>query len=54
MQPRARSGADPARLPYGEEVSLEGLPTNRYILQVTASDRVGNTHAKQRASFVVE
>lgn len=47
-------GVDAARLPFGEEVSLEGLPAGRYVLQVTASDRVGNTYTKQRAPFVIE
>lgn len=47
-------GVDATRLPFGKEVSLEGLSAGRYVLQVTASDRIGNTYTKQRTPFVIE
>jgi VWFA-related protein len=45
---------DPARLPYAAEVPLEGLLPGRYVLQITAIDRIAKTTASQRASFEVE
>ena len=45
---------DAARLPYWSEIGLEQLPTGRYVLQVTATDRVAGTSVSQRSSFVVE
>jgi hypothetical protein len=45
---------DLARIPYGGDFALSGLPTGRYILQVTITDRLANTSASQRTSFIVE
>lgn len=45
---------DPARLPYAAEVPLEALLPGRYVLQITAIDRISKTTASQRASFEVE
>lgn len=44
---------DLARLPYGEELALNELPTGRYVLQVTAIDRAAKSSATRRASFIV-
>jgi VWFA-related protein len=48
------STADPARLPFWSELSLEQLPPGRYVLQVTATDRTTNRTAAERVSFSVE
>jgi VWFA-related protein len=48
------AGQDPARIPYLAEVPLEGLPAGRYVLQVTAVDRVAGTTATERVSFEIE
>lgn len=45
---------DLARLPYGEDLSLDSLPAGRYVLQVTAIDRAGKSSASQRTGFIVE
>jgi VWFA-related protein len=45
---------DPARLPYAAEMPLEGLLPGRYVLQITAIDRISKSTASQRASFEVE
>ena len=45
---------DLARLPYGEDLSLNTLPAGRYVLQVTAIDRAAKTSASQRTSFIIE
>lgn len=44
---------DLARLPYGEELALNELPTGRYVLQVTAIDRAAKSSATRRTSFIV-
>ncbi len=41
-------------LPYAAEISLQDLPTGRYILQATAIDRTAKTSATQRVKFIVE
>ncbi|MDT5121788.1 MAG: hypothetical protein QOC96_1270 [Acidobacteriota bacterium] len=46
--------ADLSRLPYWAEVGLAQLPTGRYVLQVTATDRATKSSASQRVSFVIE
>jgi VWFA-related protein len=46
--------ADPARLPFWSELSLEQLPPGRYVLQVTATDRTTNRTAVERVGFYVE
>jgi VWFA-related protein len=45
---------DLTRLPYWAEVALDQLPTGRYTLQVTATDRATKTSVSQSASFIVE
>jgi VWFA-related protein len=45
---------DLASLPYAAELSLAGLATGSYALQITAIDRVSKTTATQRAKFMVE
>jgi VWFA-related protein len=46
--------ADPARLPFWSELSLEQLPPGRYVLQVTATDRTTNRTATERVNLYVE
>jgi VWFA-related protein len=46
--------ADPARMPFWSELSLEQLPPGRYVLQVTATDRTTNRTATERVNFSVE
>jgi VWFA-related protein len=41
-------------LPYAAELSLAGLASGSYALQITAIDRVSKTTATQRAKFMVE
>jgi hypothetical protein len=45
---------DLTRLAYAAEVSLEHLPPGRYVLQVTAIDRVSKTSAKQQMRFQIQ
>jgi VWFA-related protein len=45
---------DLTRLAYAAEISLEHLPAGRYVLQVTAIDRVAKTTATQRTRFQIE
>lgn len=45
---------DLARIPYGGDFALSGLPAGRYILQITITDRIANISASQRTSFTVE
>ena len=45
---------DLSRLPYAAEVSLAGLPSGRYLLKVTAVDRVSKGSASQTARFEIE
>jgi hypothetical protein len=45
---------DPARLPYWTEIPLSELPSGRYTLQVSATDRATNNNATQAISFSVE
>jgi hypothetical protein len=45
--------SDLARIPYAAEVSLSGLPVGRYILQVTAVDRVTKKSASQQNRFEI-
>jgi hypothetical protein len=48
------AAADPARMPFWSELSLEQLPPGRYILQLTANDRTTNRTAVERVGFYVE
>jgi VWFA-related protein len=45
---------DSARIPYAAEIQLETLLPGRYVLQITAIDRLAKTSASQRANFVIE
>jgi VWFA-related protein len=45
--------SDLARLPYWTELPLGQLPPGRYVLQVSATDRVGNVSASQRINFSI-
>jgi VWFA-related protein len=45
---------DVARLPFWSEIALQSLPPGRYVLQVTATDRVANRTATERVNFSVE
>lgn len=45
---------DLQRLPYAAELSLAGLPAGRYILQLTAVDRVSKKSASQQTRFEIE
>jgi hypothetical protein len=45
---------DLTRIPYAAEISLAGLPAGRYVLQVTAVDRVGKKSASQHTRFEIE
>ncbi|HWN11305.1 MAG TPA: VWA domain-containing protein [Pyrinomonadaceae bacterium] len=48
------ASTDLARIPYAAEVSLAGLPAGRYLLRLTAVDRVSKTTASQQARFEIE
>lgn len=47
-------GVDLERLPYAADLSLAGLSTGRYVLQVTVIDRVSKTSASQQTRFDIE
>ena len=42
---------DLTKIPYASEVSLSGLPSGRYLLQVTVVDRVSKKSASQPSRF---
>jgi VWFA-related protein len=46
--------ADLTRIPYEDDFALDQLPAGRYVMQVTAIDRVAKTSASQRISFEIE
>ncbi|HMF56448.1 MAG TPA: VWA domain-containing protein [Pyrinomonadaceae bacterium] len=48
------SGTDLARMPYAADIPLQNLPAGRYVLQLTAIDRVARTSASQRVNFDIE
>jgi VWFA-related protein len=48
------SVTDPARIPYSADIALQSLPTGRYALQVTVSDRAAKTSASQEITFDIE
>lgn len=48
------SDTDLARIPYAAEIPLANIPAGRYILQVTAIDKIARSSATQRINFVVE
>lgn len=43
-----------SRLPYAAEVSMQGVPTGRYVLRITAIDRVAKTSAAQSVKFFID
>jgi VWFA-related protein len=43
----------PSAIPYGEDLVLADLPAGRYVLQITAIDRIAKKSTLQRARFVV-
>ncbi|HEY6118479.1 MAG TPA: hypothetical protein VIV66_00900, partial [Pyrinomonadaceae bacterium] len=45
---------DLQRLPYAAEIPLEGLPAGRYILQLTAIDRLAKSSASQQLRFEIQ
>jgi VWFA-related protein len=47
-------GQDPTQLTYAAEVPLEGMPAGRYVLQVTAVDRIAKATAMQRVTFEIK
>jgi VWFA-related protein len=47
-------GQDPSQLAYAAEVPLKGIPPGRYVLQVTAVDRIAKTSAMQRVAFEIK
>ena len=44
---------DVTKIPYAAEVSLEGLPAGRYLLQVTVVDRISKKSASQQSRFEI-
>ena len=45
---------DVKRIPYAAEVALGGLPSGRYVLQISVVDRIAKTSATQQARFEVQ
>jgi VWFA-related protein len=51
----SRDGAaDPARIAYSGEASLEQLTAGRYVLEITAEDARAKAVASQQADFVID
>jgi VWFA-related protein len=50
----AESFTDFSRLPYAAEVSLAGVPAGRYLLRLTAIDRVAKASATQNIKFTID
>ena len=48
------AAADPARLPFWSELSLEQLPPGHYVLRLTATERTTSRTAVERVGFYVE
>jgi VWFA-related protein len=46
--------ADLSRLPYAAELPLQGLPAGRYVLQITAVDRVSKQSSSQQTRFEIQ
>lgn len=44
---------DPARISYGEDLSLNSLPAGKYLLAITVIDRLSKNSAQQQTRFVV-
>ena len=51
---RTEGIADLSRIPYFAELNLQGMPSGRYVLRVTALDRTGHTNASQSMDFEIE
>jgi VWFA-related protein len=51
---QVEGASDLLRLPYGAEVSLDGLQPGRYVLLVTVIDRVAKASASQKFGFQVD
>jgi VWFA-related protein len=50
----AEGFTDFSRLPYAAEVSLAGVPAGRYLLRLTAIDRVAKASATQSIKFTID
>jgi VWFA-related protein len=50
----AEGFTDFSRLPYAAEVSLAGVPAGRYLLRLTAIDRVAKASASQSIKFTID
>lgn len=48
------ASTDLGRILYGADIALQTLPAGRYSLQVTISDRVAKTSAREQVSFEIE
>jgi VWFA-related protein len=48
------AAADPTRLPFWSELSLERLPPGHYVLRLTATEAKTNRTASERVGFYVE
>jgi VWFA-related protein len=46
--------ADLTRIPYAAELSLAAFPAGRYVLQVTAIDRIARASTSQRVNFKID
>jgi VWFA-related protein len=46
--------ADLSRLPYAAELPLQGIPAGRYVLQITAVDRVSKQSSSQQTRFEIQ
>lgn len=46
--------AELSRLPYAAEFSMSDVPAGRYVLRVTAIDRVAKVSASQSVNFIIE
>jgi VWFA-related protein len=49
----ARQATDPARISYGEDLSLSNLPAGKYLLTITVIDRLSKKSSQQQKRFVV-
>lgn len=49
----AAGALDPTRIPYGEDFSLADLPPGKYVLQITAIDRLAKKSVTGRAGFLI-
>src|SRR6266700_4193830 len=42
------------QIPYGADISLEGLSSGRYVLQISIVDRIAKSSATQQMRFEIE